>query len=75
MERGLGSMVLPMTAGLDDIPALTVTPEEAARLKHGQHLSGRPEPDGSYIAMDGTAPVAMISLISGESRTDRGFNL
>ena len=75
MERGLGSMVLPMTAGLDDIPALSVTPEEAARLKHGQHLSGRPEPDGSYIAMDGTAPVAMISLISGESRTDRGFNL
>ena len=74
-ERGLGSMVLPMTAGLDDIPALSVTPEEASRLKHGQNLSGRPEPDGSYIAVDGTTPVAMVSLISGESRTDRGFNL
>ena len=75
IERGLGSMVLPMTAGLDDIPAFSVTPAEAQRLKHGQHLSGRPEPDGSYLAMDGETPVALVSLISGESRTDRGFNL
>ncbi|WP_078056232.1 hypothetical protein [Pacificimonas flava] len=72
--RGLGSVLLPMTAGLDDIPALSVTPEEAHRLKHGQGLFGRPEPDGSYIAMDENTPVALISLSAGEGRIDRGFN-
>ena len=72
--RGLGSVLLPMTAGLDDIPALPVTPEEADRLKHGQGLFGRPEPDGSYIAMDEDTPIALISLNAGEGRIDRGFN-
>ncbi|MGB7404515.1 MAG: tRNA pseudouridine(55) synthase TruB [Pacificimonas sp.] len=74
-ERGLERMVRPMTAGLDDIPALSVTPDEATALKHGQHLVGRPEQDGSYVAMDGETPVALISLLAGTSRTDRGFNL
>ncbi|MBZ6378227.1 tRNA pseudouridine(55) synthase TruB [Pacificimonas flava] len=73
-ERGLGSMVLPMTAGLDDIPALSVTPRETDRLMHGQRLEGRPEPDGSYIAMDGNTPVALVSLCEGTVSIDRGFN-
>ncbi|MEE4350501.1 MAG: tRNA pseudouridine(55) synthase TruB [Pacificimonas sp.] len=74
-ERGLGGMVLPMTAALDDIPALSVNPDEAARLKQGQQLVGRPEPDGAYIAMDGDTPAAMVSLCEGTVRVDRGFNL
>ncbi len=75
MERGLGSAVLPMTVGLDDIPALPVTPEETAILKHGQTLSGRPEPDGLMIAMMADMPVALVMLDNGMVRVERGFNL
>ncbi|MBV7255955.1 tRNA pseudouridine(55) synthase TruB [Pacificimonas sp. WHA3] len=75
MERGLESVVLPMTTGLDDIPALPVTAEEAGILRHGQQLSGCPEPDGLKIAMMEEIPVALVAVENGIVRVERGFNL
>lgn len=74
-DRDLEAALLPLTAGLDDIPALAVTPGEADRLKTGQTLAGRPEPDGPYVAMLGDAPIALVGIDAGMVRVDRGFNL
>lgn len=74
-DQRLEAALLPLTAGLDDIPALTVDPGEAERLKRGQQLAGRPEPDGLHVAtMDGV-PVALVSVLRGLVRVERGFNL
>jgi tRNA pseudouridine55 synthase len=43
--------LLPIETALDDIPALAVTAEEAARLRHGQRVT--PQPASATIA-DGT---------------------
>ncbi|MGE5150633.1 MAG: tRNA pseudouridine(55) synthase TruB, partial [Rhodospirillaceae bacterium] len=40
--RRLTETVLPLTAALDDIPALPVTPDQARLLRHGQMLFGVP---------------------------------
>lgn len=74
-EQRLIAALLPLTAGLDDIPALTVNPGEAARLKSGQTLAGRPEPDGLVIAMLDAVPVALARIEAGTVRVERGFNL
>ncbi len=74
-EQRLDAALLPLTAGLDDIPALTVDPGEAARLKSGQTLAGRPEPDGPVVAMLGAVPVALARVEAGTVRVERGFNL
>ncbi|MCM8556286.1 tRNA pseudouridine(55) synthase TruB [Sphingomicrobium sediminis] len=73
--RTLYDKVLPLTAGLDDIPALVVSPEEAARLRHGQRLSGHPAPPGQHLAMEGETPVALVEVEDGEVAVLRGFNL
>lgn len=44
--RALTRTVLPLTAGLDDIPALPVTPGDAQLLRVGQRLVGNPAPSG-----------------------------
>lgn len=75
MEQRLIAALLPLTAGLDDIPALAVNPGEAARLKSGQTLAGRPEPDGLVVAMLGEVPVALARVEAGTVRVERGFNL
>ena len=75
MDQRLMAALLPLTAGLDDIPALAVDPGEAARLKSGQTLAGRPEPDGLVIAMLGDVPVALARIEAGTVRVERGFNL
>ncbi len=74
-DRGLETALLPLTAGLDDIPALAVTPGEAERLRTGLTLAGRPEPDGPYVAMLDTVPIALARISGGEVRVERGFNL
>ena len=74
-ERALQTALLPLTAGLDDIPALAVTPGEAALLKQGQPLAGRPEPDGLVVAMLDAVPVALARIQAGMVRVERGFNL
>ena len=75
MEQRLIAALLPLTAGLDDIPALAVNPGEAARLKSGQTLAGRPEPDGLVIAMLDAVPVALARVEAGTVCVERGFNL
>jgi tRNA pseudouridine55 synthase len=67
--------VLPLMTGLDDIPALAITPEEAAALKQGRRLLGHPASNGTHLAVHGAVPVALVEAQSGEVRVLRGFNL
>src|SRR3546814_10683440 len=39
---GIAQLMLPLTAGLDDIPALAVSPDEALALRQGKVLVGKP---------------------------------
>ncbi|WP_430386456.1 tRNA pseudouridine(55) synthase TruB [Blastomonas fulva] len=69
-------VILPFEAGLDDIPALDLTPDQARRLHMGQVVTGIAAHDGRYWARgsDGT-PLALVSLSDHEVRVVRGFNL
>lgn len=69
--RSLDGAILPLQAGLDDIPAFPVTPEEARLLRFGQRLSRVPPAGGLHLAVEGSTPVA---LVEGD-RIVRGFNL
>lgn len=69
--RSLDGALLPLQAGLDDIPAFPVTPEEARLLRFGQRLSRVPRDGGLHLALEGSTPVA---LVEGD-RIVRGFNL
>jgi tRNA pseudouridine55 synthase len=73
--RTLDGAVLPLIAGLDDIPALPVTPEQALLLHQGQRLVGIPAEPGLHLAMDGETPVALVEVSAGDVRVVRGFNL
>ena len=73
--RTLDGAVLPLIAGLDDIPALPVTPEQALLLRQGQRLVGTPAEPGFYLAMDDDRPVALVEASAGDIRVVRGFNL
>lgn len=67
--------LLPVTAGLDDIPALTVNPRDALLLRQGQRLNGLSLSAGTYMAMDGETPVAIVEAVDGQVRVLRGLNL
>ncbi|GLR48112.1 tRNA pseudouridine(55) synthase TruB [Sphingomonas astaxanthinifaciens] len=67
----LDGALLPLQAGLDDIPAFPVTPEEARLLRFGQRLSRVPPTSGLHLAVEGQTPVA---LVEGADIV-RGFNL
>ena len=67
--------LLPLTAGLDDIPALAVDPSEAAALKQGKRLDGPRVKPGQYLATDGSVPVALVAVSEHDIRVVRGFNL
>src|SRR3954451_14241558 len=58
--RALTRTVMPLTAALDDIPALPVTPDQARLLRHGQMLFGIPAPPGLALATDEGRPVALV---------------
>jgi tRNA pseudouridine55 synthase len=73
--RTLDGAVLPLSAGLDDIPALPVDPDQAMLLRHGQRLTGTPATPGLYLAVDGDRPVALVEVSAGDVRVVRGFNL
>jgi tRNA pseudouridine55 synthase len=73
--RTLDGAVLPLEAGLDDIPALPVTPEEAQLLRHGQRLRGNPATPGLYLAKDEHRPIALVEVSAGDVIVVRGFNL
>ena len=71
----LENVILPLEAGLDDIPALDLGPEQARAVRQGRVLAGLPRSDGLYCAWQGGIPVALVELLSGEARVVRGFNL
>ncbi|WP_324807073.1 tRNA pseudouridine(55) synthase TruB [Sphingomonas sp. LY29] len=72
--RALTRTVLPLDAGLDDIPALPVTPEQARLLRQGQVLFGIPG-KGPHLAKDGETPVALVEVSDDGCKVVRGFNL
>jgi tRNA pseudouridine55 synthase len=73
--RTLDGAVLPLQAGLDDIPALPVTPEQAQLLRHGQQLFGIPAVPGLHLATSGETPVALVEVSDDGCKVVRGFNL
>ncbi|MDP9421552.1 MAG: tRNA pseudouridine(55) synthase TruB [Pseudomonadota bacterium] len=73
--RQLTRTVLPLQAGLDDIPALPVTPEQAKLLRHGQQLFGIPAEPGLYLATSVETPVALVEVSDDGCKVVRGFNL
>ncbi len=71
----LEDVILPLEAGLDDIPALVLDPEAARAVRQGCVLTGLPQDDGLYWARAGTVPVALMQLTAGTAKVVRGFNL
>ncbi|RVQ64885.1 tRNA pseudouridine(55) synthase TruB [Croceicoccus ponticola] len=71
----LEDIILPLEAGLDDIPALDLDPDAAGAVRQGRKLSGLPQPDGTYWGRLGDEPVALMEVEGGEARVLRGFNL
>ena len=67
--------LLPLEAGLDGIPALTLDPESAQAVRQGRVLSGMPQSDGLILAMAGNVPVALMEVSDGTAKVVRGFNL
>jgi tRNA pseudouridine55 synthase len=71
----LENVLLPLEAGLVDIPALDLGPEQASMVRQGRVLSGLPQHDGLFWARSGTVPLALVELSGGDARVVRGFNL
>jgi tRNA pseudouridine55 synthase len=75
-SRDLEQALLPLAAGLDDIPALSVTPDQARALREGRRLIGIAAKPGLHLATDQSVPVALVEADAGEGlRVVRGFNL
>jgi len=77
-HRGGSEHLLPVSTGLDDIPALAVSAAAAARLRQGQAV---PVPaidleygDIAWASLDGN-PVAIGTVKAGLLHPDRVFNL
>ncbi|QJQ31774.1 tRNA pseudouridine(55) synthase TruB [Sphingomonas lacunae] len=73
--RSLEEVILPLEAGLDGIPALSLAPGEARLIRQGRTLPGQSVDDGLYLAMDGDVPVALVTVHAGVLAVERGFNL
>jgi tRNA pseudouridine55 synthase len=74
--RALEQAILPLAAGLDDIPALPVTPDQARALRQGREAVGAVTRPGLYLATDQSVPVALVKAEPGSGlRVVRGFNL
>ncbi|MEL7446982.1 MAG: tRNA pseudouridine(55) synthase TruB [Pseudomonadota bacterium] len=71
----LEDLLLPLEAGLDDIPALHLDQTDAQAVRQGRVLSGMPQPSGLYCAMLDSVPVALMELEDGTAKVVRGFNL
>jgi tRNA pseudouridine55 synthase len=72
---GLEHSILPLEAGLVDIPALDLEPEQARAVRQGRVLNGLPHPDGLYWARAGQVPVALVELSGQVLTVSRGFNI
>ncbi|MEL6238842.1 MAG: tRNA pseudouridine(55) synthase TruB [Pseudomonadota bacterium] len=71
----LSDLLLPLEAGLDDIPALSLSQTDAQALRQGRVVSGMPHPSGLYCAMLAAVPVALVEIMDGTAKVVRGFNL
>ncbi|MFW2349732.1 tRNA pseudouridine(55) synthase TruB [Qipengyuania sp.] len=69
------NLLLPLEAGLDDIPALQLDPDSAQAVRQGRVLSGLPHADGLHLATLDDVPVALMELCGGTAKVVRGFNL
>src|SRR5690606_3399860 len=67
----LEDVILPLEAGLDGIPALTLSPEAAEAVQKGRVLSGLPQGDGLYWARAGDRPIALMQLTAGTAKVVR----
>ena len=69
-------IILPLEAGLVDIPALDLSPDAAKAIQQGRVLTGVATKDGLYWARDAKmCALALVEQIDGELKTVRGFNL
>ena len=69
-------IILPMEAGLVDIPALDLSPEQARAVQQGRVLTGIAMKDGLHVARGvDLRPIALVENIDGQLKTVRGFNL
>ncbi|QIG53451.1 tRNA pseudouridine(55) synthase TruB [Altererythrobacter sp. BO-6] len=71
----LQDLLLPLEAGLDDIPALQLDSVSAQAVRQGRVLTELPQSDGLYLARLGNVPVALMELTAGTAKVVRGFNL
>lgn len=71
----LTNLILPLEAGLDDIPALHLDQTSAQAVRQGRVLSDMPQSSGLYLAKLGSVPVALIEVVDGTATVVRGFNL
>ena len=69
------NLLLPLEAGLDDIPALQLDPDSAQAVRQGRVLLGLPHTDGLHLATLHQVPVALMELSGGTAKVVRGFNL
>jgi len=74
-RASLEYLLLPLEAGLDDIPALHLDQTSAQAVRQGRVLSGMPQASGLYLAKLGTVPVALMEITEGTATVVRGFNL
>jgi tRNA pseudouridine55 synthase len=73
--RALEDVLLPLRVALDDIPALSLTPDQAGALRQGRILAGIAADDGQYFAELDAVPVALVEVEDGDVRVVRGFNM
>ena len=71
----LENVILPLEAGLVDIPALDLDPEQARAVQQGRVLTGLAFDNGLYWARRGKTPIALVQLADGNLTVERGFNL
>jgi tRNA pseudouridine55 synthase len=70
------NIILPMEAGLDDIPALNLSPEQARAVQQGRVLTGIATDDGFYWGRDAEMrPIALLEITAGMLKVIRGFNV
>jgi tRNA pseudouridine55 synthase len=73
---GQDEVILPMEAGLDDIPALNLSPEQARAVQQGRVLNGIATDDGFYWGRDAEMrPIALLEITAGMLKVVRGFNV
>ncbi|MBJ7253506.1 MAG: tRNA pseudouridine(55) synthase TruB [Sphingomonadaceae bacterium] len=69
-------IILPIEAGLVDIPALNLSPEQARAVQQGRVVTGIAMKDGLHWARGADLrPLALMENIDGIWKTVRGFNL